>query len=132
MNKICVRLISLIFLSMPVISCYAQSKSNASPKGFVPGRIDEELTLTLTDTPYDLIIRNKAPQADLNLHRELNDFNMVTIYLAMKQKSWHAWTNAYADPTQIQALANSVNLRFEKLNHLVNLKSQGGVVLLIS
>ncbi len=164
-------LIFLFYLS----NCATIEK--ASPqvdlRGFVPGTIATESTLTITDDPADVIIHINAPEASLldpnkktrliyfalpngnsiewtagkkmregddwhydiqhiaaqtrYLRKNLTDYNIITVYLATKQKSWPAWKKTYPDYAErIQTLFNSINKRFSNLNPLITLNSHSG------
>lgn len=61
------------------------------------------------------------------LRAKLDNFNIITIYLATKQKSWPAWKKAYPDyAVRIQSLVNTINSRFEGLSPMVTLNSHSG------
>ena len=76
------------------------------------------------DWHYD--IQHIAAQTRYLRHK-LDNFNIITVYLATKQKSWPAWKKAYPDyPERIQSLFNAVNARFENLNPMVTLNSHSG------
>ncbi|MEJ7692530.1 hypothetical protein [Daejeonella sp.] len=61
------------------------------------------------------------------LRNKLDDFNIITVYLATKQKSWPAWKKAYPDyPVLIQSLFGAVNARFASLNPMITLNSHSG------
>lgn len=57
----------------------------------------------------------------------LNKENIITVYLATKQKSWPAWKKAYPDyAARIQELVSSVNQRFVSLKPKITLNSHSG------
>ncbi len=61
------------------------------------------------------------------LRDKLDNFNIIVVYLATKQKSWPAWKKAYPEyPALIQSLFSTVNARFESLNPMITLNSHSG------
>lgn len=61
------------------------------------------------------------------LRDKLPNYNIITIYLATKQKSWPAWKKAYPDYAhRIQTIVNSLNNRFANLKPTVTLNSHSG------
>jgi hypothetical protein len=61
------------------------------------------------------------------LRQNLDDFNIITVYLATRQKSWPAWKRTYPDYAErIQTLFNAVNMRFSVLDPQITLNGHSG------
>ncbi|SKB38414.1 hypothetical protein [Daejeonella lutea] len=76
------------------------------------------------DWHYD--IQHLAAQTRY-MRSKLNDFNIITVYLATRQKSWPAWKKAHPGyPQLIQNLFTSINANFESLTPMITLNSHSG------
>ncbi len=61
------------------------------------------------------------------LRSQLPEQNIITVYLATRQKSWPAWKRAYTDyPERIQSVVNLVTERFQALQPRITLNSHSG------
>ncbi len=81
-------------------------------------------TLKGDDWHYD--IQHIAAQTRY-LRHNLKDYNIITVYLATKQKSWPAWKKTYPDyADRIQDVFNSINKRFSALNPVITLNGHSG------